>query len=127
MIAARGDRWTDRIFSTLISVAAACLLSQVGPVQADEKREAGKSRSLSQQLLRDIREGKLPLEGGHAAVNELILKRNIPIPYKYNETLMWTPNAVGPGPACVVCHSSTDASTRSRGLERVGHRRCAAA
>lgn len=118
MIPANGDFRRERILSTLFAaLAAACLLAQVGPAQADEKKEAGKIRSLSQQLLRDIREGKLPLEGGHAAVNELILKRNIPIPYKYIETLMWTPNAFGTGPACVVCHSSTDASTSYRGLD----------
>lgn len=104
--------------SALISVVgAAGLLCQAGLAQADDKREAGKSRSLSQQLLRDIREGKLPLEGGNAAVNELILKRNIPIPYKYVETLMWTPNAFGTGPACVVCHSSADAAKSYRGLD----------
>ncbi|MCU0768762.1 MAG: hypothetical protein MUD07_05015 [Burkholderiaceae bacterium] len=118
MIAAGGQFRTKRILSTFIcAVGAACLLSHIGTARADEKGEGGRHRSLSRQLLKDIREGKLPLESGNAAVTELILKRNIPIPYKYVEALMWTPNAFGAGPACVVCHSSSDSSTSYRGLD----------
>ncbi|MDP3861814.1 MAG: hypothetical protein Q8Q63_09570 [Phaeovulum sp.] len=74
-------------------------------------------QSLSQQLSADIAAGKISIEGDDAAVNELILKRNIPIPYSYIDTLMHVPNAFGPGPACVVCHSSNDPAESYRGLD----------
>jgi hypothetical protein len=45
------------------------------------------------------------------------LKRSIPIPARYIESLMWTPNAFGNGPACIVCHSSNDPSKSYRGLD----------
>ena len=38
-------------------------------------------RTLSARLSEDLRQGKITLEGDHAAVNELGLKRNIAIPY----------------------------------------------
>lgn len=72
--------------------------------------------SLAGKLAEDIREGKVGVEGDHAAVLELIIKRDIPIPYSYIANLMNTPNAFGPGPACSVCHSSEDASKSYRGL-----------
>ena len=37
-------------------------------------------KSLAEQLADDVREGKVKFEVDHAAVNELILKRNFPIP-----------------------------------------------
>ncbi|MDP1667913.1 hypothetical protein [Phaeovulum sp.] len=81
-----------------------------GPALAD-------GQSLAQQLSADIAAGKISIEGDDAAVNELILKRNIPIPYSYIDTLMHVPNAFGPGPACVVCHSSNDPAESYRGLD----------
>jgi hypothetical protein len=50
-------------------------------------------------------------------VKELIIKRSIPITYKYINTLMNTPNAFGPGVACTTCHNSQDASKSYRGLD----------
>ena len=73
--------------------------------------------SLAQRLANDLREGKISIEGDHAAVMELIVKRDIPIPYSYIESLMRAPNAFGPGPACVVCHSSNDPKKSYRGLD----------
>ena len=73
--------------------------------------------SLARLLADDIADGKISVEGDDAAVNELILKRNIPIPYSYIDTLMHVPNAFGPGPACVVCHSSNDPAASYRGLD----------
>lgn len=46
-----------------------------------------------------------------------MLGRNIPITYDYVATLMRTPNAFGKGPACVVCHSSSDPAKSYRGLD----------
>lgn len=72
--------------------------------------------SVNRQWLQDLHEGKIKIEGDHAAVDALILGRNIPIPYDYIATLMRTPNAFGQGPACIVCHSSNDPKTSYRGL-----------
>jgi hypothetical protein len=76
-----------------------------------------KHGSLNKKWVNDLREGKIKLEGDHAAVETLILARNIPIPYTYIATLMRTPNAFGQGPACIVCHSSTDPRTSYRGMD----------
>lgn len=97
-----------------LRLAAATLALTAGLAGAGMADEA---KSLSQQLADDLREGKISVEGDHAAVNELIIKRNIPIPYSYINQLMTSPNAFGPGPACVVCHSSNDASKSYRGLD----------
>jgi len=64
-----------------------------------------------------LRSGEISIEGDHAAVTELILKRNLPIPYSYVAQLMATPNAFGSGPACVVCHASSNPETSYRGLD----------
>ena len=77
----------------------------------------GKERSLSQQLAHDIREKAVMTAEDDDVVSELILKRDIPIPYTYIATLMRTPNAFGEGAACIVCHASSDASTSYRGLD----------
>ncbi|MFQ5438683.1 MAG: hypothetical protein ACE5DK_07630 [Paracoccaceae bacterium] len=78
---------------------------------------AGDDQSLSAQYADDLREGKIKIEGDHAAVNELILKKNLPIPFAYVQMLFATPNAFGPGPACIVCHSSSDPKRSYRGLD----------
>ncbi|MFZ1679399.1 MAG: hypothetical protein WAT70_00145 [Rhizobiaceae bacterium] len=99
-----------RFVAGLAAAALALVLS--GPVAMADDDD-----SLADQLANDIREGKVSVEGDHAAVSELILKRNLPIPYSYVETLMRTPNAFGPGPACIVCHSSSDPAKSYRGLD----------
>jgi hypothetical protein len=73
--------------------------------------------SLTSQMYRDVRSGKLKIQGDHSAVDVLILQRNIPITYDYVATLMRTPNAFGEGPACVVCHSSNNPEHSYRGLD----------
>lgn len=73
--------------------------------------------TLNQRWLQDLRDGKVKLEGDHAAVGALILQRDIPIPYDYIATLMRTPNAFGQGPACIVCHSSANPAHSYRGLD----------
>ena len=73
--------------------------------------------TLNQRWLQDLRDGKVKLEGDHAAVGALILERDIAIPYDYIATLMRTPNAFGQGPACIVCHSSANPAHSYRGLD----------
>lgn len=73
--------------------------------------------SVTRQWLDDLRAGKVKIEGDHAAVDALILDRDIPIPYEYIATLMRTPNAFGQGPACIVCHSSANPKHSYRGLD----------
>lgn len=86
-----------------------------GAALADGKR---KNRSVAEQLAHDIREGKVVLEeDDEGAVQELIVKRNIPIRYKTIEAMMHAPNAFGPGAACVTCHSSQDPIKSYRGLD----------
>jgi hypothetical protein len=98
---------------TLASCVAATL-SFTGQAQADEKRP----RTLAEQLIHDVRDGKVKANGEDAgAVQELIVKRNLPISYQTVETLMRTPNAFGSGAACITCHSSQDATKSFRGLD----------
>ena len=112
----RSARWP----ALYLSAAVALQLLPLGQqAQADPQDQGNgqESRTLAEQLAHDLREGKLAIGGDHAAVSELILKRNIPIPSKYIESLMWAPNAFGTGPACVVCHSSNDPTKSYRGLD----------
>jgi hypothetical protein len=100
------------VFTFASCVAAA--LSLTGQAQADEKRP----RTLAEQLVHDVRDGKVKANGEDAgAVQELIVKRNLPISYQTVETLMRTPNAFGSGAACITCHSSQDATKSFRGLD----------
>lgn len=97
----------------LASALIACLLALGSlPARADKMPP-----TLNQRWLQDLRDGKIKLEGDHAAVATLILQRDIPIPYDYIATLMRTPNAFGQGPACIVCHSSADPAHSYRGLD----------
>ncbi len=85
-----------------------------GYAHADDKPQ----RSLAEQLIHDIREGKVRHNNEDSgAVQELIVRRNIPISYKTISTLMNSPNAFGPGAACATCHNSQDASKSYRGLD----------
>ncbi len=96
------------------SIAAFMMFSLVSGALADEK----KPKSLAESLLQDIREGKVKASSEDAgAVQELIVKRNIPIKYETVRVLMSTPNAFGPGAACVTCHSSQDPVNSYRGLD----------
>ncbi|MBV1723016.1 MAG: hypothetical protein KUA43_06185 [Hoeflea sp.] len=91
---------------------AAIALSAAAMADDDDKK-----KSVNEQYLEDLRQGKIHIEGDHAAVTELILNRNIPIPYSYIAQLMASPNAFGDGPACIVCHSSADPAVSYRGLD----------
>ncbi|MBF0382759.1 MAG: hypothetical protein HQL69_17190 [Magnetococcales bacterium] len=91
------------------------IMAADGPIAATIKKT--ESTSLTSQMYRDVRSGKLNIQGDHSAVDVLILQRNIPITYDYVATLMRTPNAFGEGPACVVCHSSNNPEHSYRGLD----------
>lgn len=106
-----GIRWALKLGAIALAFAVSAL-----PAAADDDDDHDED-SLAEQLADDIRAGKISIEGDHAAVSELILKRNLPIPYSYVETLMRTPNAFGPGPACIVCHSTADPAKSYRGLD----------
>ncbi|MFN3883644.1 MAG: hypothetical protein ACK4Q4_02660 [Rhodocyclaceae bacterium] len=95
--------------------AMAGIVCASAPSLAEDQRHVGPS--LTEQWIDDLRQGKVKLEGDADAVKTLILARNIPIPYDYIATLMRTPNAFGQGPACIVCHSSTDPKKSYRGLD----------
>ena len=105
------------IMSTLMALGTA------PPLLADEDHHEGKKTrhqkklTLNQQLVHDLMEGDVVIKGDHAAVDELILKRNIPISYDYIATLMRTPNAFGAGVACIVCHAGSDPARSYRGLD----------
>jgi len=73
--------------------------------------------SAAQKLALDLSKGGKAFEGDTAVVEELILNRGLPIPYSYINLLMHSPNAFGPGAACVICHSSADPAKSYRGLD----------
>jgi hypothetical protein len=84
----------------------------------DARAEDKKPRTLAEQLIHDVREGKVKANSEDAgAVQELIVKRNIPITYQTINTLMHTPNAFGPGAACATCHTGQDPIKSYRGLD----------
>ncbi|TAN55473.1 MAG: hypothetical protein EPN26_05325 [Rhodospirillales bacterium] len=87
-------------------------LGLAGTANADEKK-----KSVYEQVVGDIKGGKLNVEGDHAAVVNLVIKRNIPITYEYISQLLRTPNAFGAGPACIICHHSNDPAISYRGLD----------
>ncbi len=99
---------------TLITAAAVAItLTAITSAHAEETHR----RTLAEQFIHDAKEGKISPENGDGGVQELIVKRSVPISYKYINTLMNTPNAFGPGVACTICHSSTDNSKSYRGLD----------
>lgn len=108
---------TLRRVARLVCIGTLATGLTAGTAFADKDDKQSKHGSLNKQWVQDLREGKIKLEGDHAAVETLILARNIPIPYSYIATLMRTPNAFGQGPACIVCHSSTDPRTSYRGMD----------
>jgi mono/diheme cytochrome c family protein len=98
-------------------LATACLAGAaflLGFQQAAIAQDKGKS--LVESVYSEYKSGKIKIEGDHAAVTELVIKRDIPITYEYIAQLMRTPNAFGAGPACIVCHGSSDPSKSYRGL-----------
>ncbi len=103
---------------TLVAALCSATLGFAGVAQADsDDDDDNHSKTLSEQYADDIRKGEVHIEGDHAAVTELILKKNLPIPYSYIAQLMSSPNAFGSGPACIVCHASNDPTTSYRGLD----------
>lgn len=103
--------------SSLVAVVAGCVAVED---RQDAKAHAAHEEaevhgSLNSEWLNEMHEGKLA--GDHSAVDALILSRDIPIPYDYISTLMRTPNAFGQGPACIVCHASSDVRHSYRGLD----------
>lgn len=97
-------------FRMVSSIAAVAGLAFAGNALAQ--------RTIAEQFIQDMKDGKIADAGAEDhVVQELIIKRSIPITYKYINTLMNTPNAFGPGVACTTCHSSQDASKSYRGLD----------
>ena len=109
-------------YRTLIAkagFAAAVMLSMAVGALADDDDDNDDDgiKSLNELYYEDVQAGRINIEGDNAAVTELILNRNIPIPYTYIAELMESPNAFGSGPACIVCHSSNDPAESYRGLD----------
>ena len=103
-----------RAMSLTFTGCLAAALCLTGTANADEK----KPRTLAEQLIHDVRDGKVKANSEDAgAVQELIVKRNLPISYQTINTLMQTPNAFGSGAACTTCHASQDANKSFRGLD----------
>lgn len=84
------------------------------PATAANDKESG---SVTHQMYKDMKLGKLNIHGDNAVVEALVLQRKIPVTYDYIATLMRTPNSFGEGPACIVCHSSNDPAKSYRGLD----------
>ena len=99
----------------IIGLASQGLLADKNKPQG--KHDTKEKDSAYADWIEDLREGKIALAGDDAAVDALILKRNIPIPYDYIATLMRTPNAFGQGVACIICHSSRDPAKSYRGMD----------
>lgn len=64
----------------------------------DKDHDKHHKTSASAQWVEDLRQGRIRLEGDDAAVDMLILSRNIPIPYDYIATLMRTPTPSAKAP-----------------------------
>ncbi len=95
-------------------LAAVLALSFASTAQA----QAQQPRSLAGQLAQDVKDGKLKANSADdGTVQELIVKRGVPISYRYINTFMSTPNAFGPGVACVTCHNGSDPGKSYRGLD----------
>ena len=109
------ERWVGIVLSIVMGLG--CLNSVVWAQTKAKNEENNKiAKSITQEWIEELRHGELKVEGDRDAVNDLILARNIPIPYNYISILMRTPNAFGQGPACIVCHSSSDPAKSYRGL-----------
>ncbi len=98
--------------ASAILLGASMLFGLAQTAKADDK----KNESLFKSVYSEYKSGKITIEGDHAAVTELIIKRDIPVTYEYIAQLMRAPNAFGAGPACIVCHGSNNPKTSYRGL-----------
>ncbi len=99
--------WTSRGLRHPLWGIALCF-SLSATALAEQEPIAPGSGSAADEMWRKIRLGEFKIEGDHGAVEALVLQGNIPITYEYVAQLLCTPNALGEGPACIVCHSSND-------------------
>lgn len=108
-----------RLWKVLARTAllAAVVALSAGTVLAEEDKGKYIDRTLNREWLEHIGKQGVNLQGDHDAVDAMIIGRNIPITYDYIATLMRTPNAFGQGPACIVCHSSSNPKVSYRGLD----------
>lgn len=105
-------------FKLMQLVTAGCVAALSVGIASSALAQEKSRMSVAEQMIQDMKDGKLgPPGADDHVVQELIIKRSIPITYKYISTLMSTPNAFGPGVACTVCHNSNDASKSYRGLD----------
>ncbi len=104
-------------FLTLAVLQSVFFTLSSGYALADKGKEGHHDRTLNYEWLEHIEKQGVNLKGDHDAVEAMIIGRNIPITYEYIATLMRTPNAFGQGPACIVCHSSSDPKVSFRGLD----------
>jgi len=111
------SRFTKLRLAQMVKIGCVVAALGGGLINSATADEA-KRLTLAEQMIEDMKAGKMSAPGADDhVVQELIIKRNIPITYKYINTLMNTPNAFGPGVACTVCHNSNDPSKSYRGLD----------
>ena len=96
------------------AVLAATAIAQTTPAAKPDEPPSG---SLTSDMYKDMKLGKLNIHGDNAVIEALILQRNIPVSYEYVASLLRAPNAFGAGPACIVCHGSNDPARSYRGLD----------
>ncbi|TCO69393.1 hypothetical protein [Rhodovulum euryhalinum] len=99
--------------------AALAQVAHADPGDDDDDHEEHEEQmlTLAQKLAIDLSDGTGTFDADTSVVEDLIIGRGLSIPYSYVNMLMHTPNAFGPGPACVVCHSSADPAKSYRGLD----------
>ena len=86
-----------------VGVPAATAVAQTAPPAKPDDPPSG---SVTRDMYKDMKLGKLNIHGDNAVIEALILQRNIPVSYEYVASLLRAPNAFGAGPACIVCHGS---------------------
>jgi cytochrome c553 len=97
-----------------VGVPAATAVAQTAPPAKPDDPPSG---SVTRDMYKDMKLGKLNIHGDNAVIEALILQRNIPVSYEYVASLLRAPNAFGAGPACIVCHGSNDPARSYRGLD----------
>ncbi len=112
----------NRTISMIAIVATSLtLFACVGMEEHSEEHEAKEHAvSLNNSALKSAQaniDAAVRSATANDAVDRLVLKRNIPVPYEYVATLMRQSNAFGEGAACVMCHSSNNPSKSYRGLD----------
>jgi len=84
---------TQHQFTQLFKAGCIAAALALGGIQV-----AHAQRTIAEQFIQDMKDGKISEAGAEDhVVQELIIKRQIPITYKYINVLMSTPNAFGPG------------------------------